>query len=232
MRPCAHTEQYVIDSDVLSVYFLQTLMVVTTYTPEQTRSELLNAAFREIWLNGFRSASLDSILAKTGVTKGALYHHFKNKTELGYAVVDEIVRHRVVTRWIEPLAAAKNPLDWLINFRNELTDAQLKEYRDFGCPLNNLAQELSSVDEGFRVRIDAIYKEWFDSTTHALERGRREGLVRDNFDARNTAIFIVALFEGAVGLAKNANSTEILTPCFEALIHYLEALRPRRSFRT
>lgn len=206
-------------------------MAVATYTPEQTRSELLNAAYREIWFNGFRSASLDSILAKTGVTKGALYHHFRNKTELGYAVVDEIVRHEVASRWIEPLTASKNPLDWLIDFPNQLTEAQLEEYRNFGCPLNNLAQELSSVDEGFRLRIDAIYEAWIDSTTQALERGRREGLVRDNFDARNTSIFIVALYEGAIGLAKNAKSTEILSPCFEALIHYLEALRPRRSFR-
>ena len=206
-------------------------MPITSYTPEQTRSELLNAAFHEIWLNGFRSASLDSILAKTGVTKGALYHHFRNKTELGYAVVDEIVRRHIVECWIDPIAAAENPLEWLINFPDQLSEKLLEDYRNFGCPLNNLAQELSSIDEGFRVRIDGLYQAWIDSTTAALERGRREGLVRENFDARNTAIFIVALIEGAIGLAKNAKSTDILKPCFEALVHYLAALRPRTSFR-
>ena len=48
-----------------------------------TRGKILNAAYREIHTNGFQSASLNNILARTGLAKGALYHHFPNKTELG-----------------------------------------------------------------------------------------------------------------------------------------------------
>jgi len=51
----------------------------------------LNAASREIYRSGFQSASLDTILASTGVTKGALYYHFKSKEGLGYAVVEEVI---------------------------------------------------------------------------------------------------------------------------------------------
>ena len=40
---------------------------------------------------GFQSASLDTILASAGVTKGALYYHFNSKEALGYAVVEEII---------------------------------------------------------------------------------------------------------------------------------------------
>src|ERR1700727_474847 len=59
--------------------------------PERTRERLLQAASREIYRSGFQSASLGTILASAGVTKGALYHHFKNKEALGYAVVEEII---------------------------------------------------------------------------------------------------------------------------------------------
>jgi TetR/AcrR family transcriptional regulator, transcriptional repressor for nem operon len=52
---------------------------------------LLKAAFKEMHRSGFRSADLDAILAKAGVTKGALYYHFDDKEALGYAVVDEVV---------------------------------------------------------------------------------------------------------------------------------------------
>ena len=58
------------------------------YAPEKTRQDLLEAAFEEVWQNGFRAASLDAILVRVGVTKGALYHHFHNKLELGYGVVE------------------------------------------------------------------------------------------------------------------------------------------------
>ena len=60
-----------------------------TRDPERTRERLLQAAFREIHRSGFQSASIDTILAATNVTKGALYYHFESKEALGYAVVEE-----------------------------------------------------------------------------------------------------------------------------------------------
>jgi AcrR family transcriptional regulator len=60
-----------------------------------TRDKLLKAAFEEIYRRGFQAASLDTILAKAGVTKGALYHHFPDKGALGYAVV----RGFLLQRW-------------------------------------------------------------------------------------------------------------------------------------
>ena len=59
--------------------------------PQRTRERLLQAAFREVYHSGFQGAGLDTILASTGVTKGALYHHFGSKEALGYAIVEEIV---------------------------------------------------------------------------------------------------------------------------------------------
>ncbi|MGA8441619.1 MAG: TetR/AcrR family transcriptional regulator, partial [Candidatus Sulfotelmatobacter sp.] len=70
---------------------------------ERTRERLLQAASREIYRSGFQSASLDTILASAGVTKGALYHHFKNKEALGYAVVEEIISPDVRGTWVQPL---------------------------------------------------------------------------------------------------------------------------------
>src|SRR5690242_2300964 len=78
--------------------------------PDQTRQKLLERAFEEIHRSGFRAASLDSILADAGVTKGALYHHFANKLDLGYAVVDEVVRPWMEETW-RPVSEASNPID-------------------------------------------------------------------------------------------------------------------------
>jgi len=49
---------------------------------ERTRERLLQAASREIYRSGYQSASLDTILAVAGVTKGALYYHFDSKEAL------------------------------------------------------------------------------------------------------------------------------------------------------
>lgn len=77
--------------------------------PESTRQRLLDAAHREMYEHGFQAASLERILADTGLTKGALYHHFGTKQALGVAVVEEVIGARLRREWIEPVLHAPRP---------------------------------------------------------------------------------------------------------------------------
>ena len=74
----------------------------------------MRSAFEEMLRSGFRNADLDAILARAGVTKGALYYHFHNKEALGFAVVDEVIASNVHRKWVQPLRNAKNPIDALV----------------------------------------------------------------------------------------------------------------------
>src|ERR1700758_2703890 len=125
--------------------------------PERTRERLLQAAFREVHRSGFQSASVDSILAATNVTKGALYHHFESKEALGYAIVDEVVAKLPRDRWFLPLQRSENkdPIDALIGVVQAIPTrpGDIKG----GCPLVNLAQEMSHLDEQFRKRLETIF---------------------------------------------------------------------------
>jgi AcrR family transcriptional regulator len=78
-----------------------------------TRRKILMAAFDEIYHRGFQAASLNNILKNTDTTKGALYHHFKNKMELGYAVVDDVIYETIKVNWIEPLNKTDDPVKTL-----------------------------------------------------------------------------------------------------------------------
>ena len=82
--------------------------------PERTRERLLQAAFREIHRSGFQSAGIDTILAATNVTKGALYYHFESKEALGYAVVEEIIATLTRDRWLHPMQSEGEAIDILI----------------------------------------------------------------------------------------------------------------------
>lgn len=194
--------------------------------PDRTRQILLQAAFEEIWEHGFQGASLDRILARTGVTKGALYHHFKNKTALGYAVVDEVIRPMIRERWIDPLSNADDPIEALMSV---LKNSQLDLCEQAvlcGCPLNNLAQEMSPLDEGFRQRIHATFKGWQNGLSDALRRGQTRGTVREGIDVDKTATFILASLEGTVGLAKNSQDPAAFEALRYAFGRFLDTLRP------
>ncbi len=138
--------------------------------PERTRERLLHAAFREVHRSGFQSAGIDTILAATNVTKGALYHHFDSKEALGYAIVEEIVAKLVRDRWLRPLLRDGQPIDILIGIVRRLP-ARPADVRA-GCPLLNLAQEMSPLDEQFRKRLERIFLAWQDGVATLLRKGQ------------------------------------------------------------
>jgi AcrR family transcriptional regulator len=193
--------------------------------PDQTRERLLQAAFDEIYRNGFRSASMDEILAKAGVTKGALYHHFESKTELGYAVVDEIIEKHILGRWLSPLENVDDPVQALTDMLLGMREAVVPQAARFGCPLNNLAQEMSPIDEGFRQRIHRVFSLWRNGIATALRRGQQKGFVRPDLDPNKTSWFLISALEGAVGMAKNAQDPQVLDSWGESMIQYLQTLR-------
>jgi TetR/AcrR family transcriptional regulator, transcriptional repressor for nem operon len=202
--------------------------------PGVTREKLLHAAFTEIYRQGFQGASLDVILAKAGVTKGALYHHFPDKASLGYAVVDEVIRGLLLERWLgvlerqpgDPLSALQGML------QHRATDLTAHEV-ELGCPLNNLAQEMSPLDERFRRRVSATFDTWIEGIARVLERGQAEGSVKRDMDAHQVATFVVAALEGSYGLAKSARSKTMLRANLDVMKALLEGLRlnPRAAQR-
>jgi TetR/AcrR family transcriptional regulator, transcriptional repressor for nem operon len=188
---------------------------------------LLKAAFKEMHRSGFRSADLDAILAKAGVTKGALYYHFDDKEALGYAVVDEVVTSITREKWVRPLQNAKNPIDALVCIVQSIS---LKpEDLQRGYPLNNLFQEMSPLDAGFRKRTAKVFKGWHDAITVALQQGQKRGVVRSHVNANETATFLMAAIEGYVSLAKNSQDARMLQSGKRHVIRHLESLRPARG---
>ncbi len=187
----------------------------------------MKAAFEEMHRSGFRSADLDAILAKAGVTKGALYYHFDDKEALGYAVVDEVIASKVRQKWVQPLQNAKNPVDVLIRIIQ--SESMKREDVQRGCYLLNLSQEMSGLDEGFRRRTARIYKDWHDAIAEALREGQKRRVVRSDINANETATFLIAAWEGYAVLGKNSQDPRMLRSGQRSVIRHLESLRPARG---
>jgi TetR/AcrR family transcriptional regulator, transcriptional repressor for nem operon len=193
--------------------------------PERTRQRLLQAAFREVYRYGFQSAGIDTILAATNVTKGALYYHFESKEALGYAIIEEIVAETNRDRWLRPLQRSKDrdPIDALIG----IVQAIPHRPRDVkgGCPLVNLTQEMSQLDEQFRKRLARIFHSWQAEIAVALRRGQSQGTVRRDLVAEETASFLIAMVEGYEVLAKNAQDAKVWNMGIENIVGWLRSLR-------
>ena len=193
--------------------------------PKRTRQHLLQAAFREVYRYGFQSAGIDTILAATNVTKGALYYHFESKEALGYAIVEEIVAKLTSDRWVLPLQRSrdKDPVDTLIAIVRAIPHGP----RDVkgGCPLVNLAQEMSQLDEQFRKRLERIFDAWQEGIATALRSGQSHGTVRRDLVPEEAASFLIAMVEGYEVLAKNAQNTKVWNVGMRNIVGWLRSLR-------
>jgi len=236
-QPRPHSDQFQIDFQIVSAYRLVCMLAAyerkrRLRDPERTRERLLQAAFREVHKVGFQSAGIDTILAATKVTKGSLYYHFKSKEALGYAVIEEIVATFPRDRWLLPLERSKDkdPIDALIGIVQAIPSRPIDVKR--GCPLVNLAQEMSWLDEQFRKRLERIFHAWQEGIAVALRRGQYEGTVRRDLVPEEAASFLMAMVEGHEVLAKNAQDARVWEVGIRNIVGWLKTLRaPRQSRR-
>lgn len=193
---------------------------------DETRQKILEAAAEEIYRVGFQAASLKEILKNTDVSKGAIYHHFPNKKELGYAVLDEIFATEYL-KWVDPIVSAEEPFNALLNFMHNRDN--VNELFHNGCPINNLAQEMSMLDEGFRLRIEETYISWQKKFSDAFKYAQSQGCIKKDVDMDALSWMLIAVCQGAMGLQKNIQKTDILAHMAESLSSYITTLQTTKK---
>ena len=192
--------------------------------PERTRTSILRAAFEEVYHRGFQTVTVDEMLAKTHMTKGAFYSHFKSKDDLGYALVDEVLKEVTLNRWVRPLAAYTNPVQGIITRFRKNIESTNEEHLALGCPLNNLVQEMSAVDPVFRSKLNTVLKLWIDETEKYLKKAQEQGYLKKEADTRQVAEFVVMVEEGSYAMVKNLRDKKVYWSLFESLKRYLESI--------
>jgi TetR/AcrR family transcriptional regulator, transcriptional repressor for nem operon len=200
-----------------------------TRNPAATRALLLEAGFDEVYRNGFQAASVDDVLRRLALTKGAFFHHFGSKTAFGYALVDEVIAGMIRAQWVEPLAASVDPLTTIGDAFEAGADVLAHAPVNLGCPRNNLAQEMSPLDDGFRLRTQQVFELWMQTYELALRRGQASGTVSKTIDAHAVAFALVAEIEGILSLSKNSQDPRALSIGAQNLRRRLDALRPPRA---
>jgi TetR/AcrR family transcriptional regulator, transcriptional repressor for nem operon len=195
---------------------------------KDTRTKILATALDLFHRGSFKGTSINQVVEQAGITKGALFYYFKGKNELGYAVVDECIRQHIVEMWVEPLSTSVDPITDVSNILKKLDTLmeECPEIVECGCPLNNLAQEMSAQDEVFRERLLVLYGMWEKALEKALRAGIDAGNVRPEAEPKATAAAIVAILEGSIGLIKVNRTAEYIGTIEQGLRIFLTSLRP------
>jgi len=200
-------------------------MYLCAMNPNDTRDKILMQMFHDIRRNGFQGLRADKVVADMGITKGALYHYFSNKQSIGTAVIDEIIRPNYLLFYRGLDQSVGNPIPLLQEHLDFLASKATDEDVSLGCPLNNLVQEMSPLDENFRLRMKAIVESIHDSVAAALERGKANGFIRPAVNGQAIGRFFFASIEGSYSMAKVSKNGAAFVANMELLKMFLSNLQ-------
>jgi len=188
------------------------------------RAKLLDAALSVIRTKGYSATTVDVLCAAAGVTKGAFFHHFKSKDELGVAAAEHWSEMTGALFAQAPYHDHADPLDRVLGyvaFRKALLQGGVPE---FTCLVGTMVQETYETSPAIRDACDRSisgHAATLEADIAAAMRDR--GLLAD-WSAKSLALHTQAVLPGAFILAKAKGGAEIAADSIGHLARYLELL--------
>lgn len=192
---------------------------------EATRLNILQKAFELIYVNGYQTTSVDEIIATTQVTKGAFYYHFKTKDEMGLAIINELMIPNFKNTFIEPFQNIVNPLDAIYDLMYNLLIENEVLKVEYGCPASNFTQEMAPWNIDFTKALNTLSSQWEQTMIDAVEKGKENGLVKADVNAKEVAVFVLSGYWGVRNLGKLENSKSVYLVYLKGLKSYFDTLK-------
>jgi Transcriptional regulator len=188
--------------------------------PEGTRQRVVETAFRLFVSRGYAATAVNDVKAEAGISGGAFSHHFPHKQDLALAVISGPVAKAVEATWIAPVVAAPDAGTGIRRVFTAVADELAARGAVTGCPLNNLASELSGEGGGVRVELDALFRRWRAALAERFRADQARNLFSD-VEPDAAALFVVAAYSGAMAMAKAAQDPAPLRVALGEIERYL-----------
>ena len=196
--------------------------------PRNTRTKIMDSAESLILDHGFAGTTVDSVIDRAGVSKGAFFHHFSSKAELGKKLVqryaDEDAEHLEQTlKKAEGLS--DDPLQQLLIFI-KLFKQEIESLQEPfpGCLFASYLQQSELFDHNILDIIRESMLLWRKRVLDKLKKIERKHSPRKNVDLESLADMLMVMFEGAFVLSQSLNDNKIIARQLSHYHTYLQLL--------
>lgn len=190
-----------------------------------TCQHIIEKSMQLFSLRGYFNTSIDCIVKATGLTKGGLYGHFRNKQEIWYAVYDECVRiwksivFRDVREIPDPLARIEKVIE---NSQKNYLGAGVFEG---GCFLCNALVDLAGQSPTMSNHVLKGFKSFVKLLRLWLEEGQQKEMLKAGVNLDEIANFIVISLNGAAPLYAASKDPAVWQHTMAQLHFYIENLK-------
>jgi TetR/AcrR family transcriptional regulator, transcriptional repressor for nem operon len=198
-------------------------MLITHLPTKSTREKILNAAADLVRSRGYGATSVVDICTAAGVSKGAYFHHFTTKDDMGIAlavhwqqVIERLFANASYHHVIDPV----DKLLAYIDFRKAILDRSIAA---FTCLVGVMVNETYATHPTIRAAcadtIDGHALTLVDTIEAAMAQHKVAG-----HSPQSLAMFIHGTLQGAFVLAKAHNDAALAHSCLDHLRTYLVSL--------
>lgn len=205
------------------------MSVRKTRNPEETREKLIAAARDLVLERGFTGAGVDQICDRAGVTKGAFFHHFRSKDEIGKATLGDWAAMGMGIYATAKARPAEYPLDHLHRFFAIMIEMITHAESPVTCVVGIMSQELANANPALREVCSEYLGDWTEFARQLLEEAKAAQPPLVDFDAEEVAWFLNSLWQGSMLVSKTRRNSNITIANLERARAHVDSLfgRPR-----
>ncbi len=178
--------------------FLYKEQIAEDHTIPDTKTRILNAGSQLFAKNGFEGASLDQIASHAGLSKGAVYWHFSNKSDLYLAICERSLKQLIhnIGEKFHIVFTSANPPEAI----KSLVESELKSCRDNAGELPRLFLQFVSTsrEKAVQTALSRSFAELFSETAYVLKQLQLKGLIHSRLNCEPLAVSLHALINGLV----------------------------------
>lgn len=193
-----------------------------------TRTRILDAAQDLVLRHGFAGTSVDAILERVGLTKGAFFHHFPSKNDLAHALIEryaELDRKQLETYLERAERLSRDPVrqaSILVGLYEEEMDRLVEPYA--GCLFASYCYQEGLFDDRIHAIVRESLLEWRQVLGDKLRAAIERRPPRLPVDADDVADSFLAIAEGAFILSKTLAEPRLAAKQLRQYRNYLELL--------
>lgn len=187
-----------------------------------TQRKIVEKAERLLWFQGYEATSLNEVVARAGVSKGAFFHYYASKQAISQDVIDKYANEQLKAQLEKHMSGTASVKAGLRNWVTSIFEAYKAYGFRGGCLLGNMALELSDQNESARERIKGHFLDLENQLTSYLKPLADEAKI--SMEPRQFARLLIASVQGVTLLTKAHKDLNRATREFMAIGQLIDAV--------
>ncbi|MCM4167850.1 HTH-type transcriptional regulator BetI [Arenibacter antarcticus] len=194
-----------------------------------TMNRIQSTGLELFYQKGYYNTSIDDILKKLSLSKGAFYYHFQSKEEFFISITQTLLFRTVYNQLITPIEGKEDPLNAIIECMDKDLQTAEQNFLDYGFVLSNFITEFNGKNPEIMAFLQDILTVWEVNLVTILQKGKTDGYISRHTDSEALASYIIYSYIGIRTLMVEGNSKQLRYKYIQQLRQYFKTMDSRTT---